>query len=366
MNHRATAFSEQFHQYYFRQSRWAVCFGFALLGINYFLSDLYPSSTFGMSPDIPTPVLWAERGVIMPVSFGVALMLAIWGEKRWMEWVVIFGALIAGCAVILGRRFWQLSGEDFSGDYSMYIPCALAAMTAIGSRIWIVAGPMLLLNLLSSYYVHGVSPPANFEAIGVVAAFCVVYAINWQLRNVMLSMWGERQHFESLSRSDPLTSLHNRRAFEEHAGGMLKQAIRDRMPVAVAMVDLDCFKPYNDRYGHPAGDRVLVAAGNTLTKLAQRPMDMAARIGGEEFAYFWYGATPEGALKLGEVVVASIRELGILHEESAAAQTVTASVGVYHCVPHAEQTLTVLLREADVALYTAKSSGRNRAVLIQG
>jgi diguanylate cyclase (GGDEF)-like protein len=363
MDRPVAAFSSQFHEYYFRKSRWMICIGFVFLGLNYFLSDLYPSSTFGLSPVIPTPVLWAERGVIMPVSFGVALMLAIWGEKRWMQWVVIYGALVVGCAVILGRRFWQLEGGDFSGDYSMYIPCALAALTAIGPRIWIVAAPMLLLNLVSAYYVHGVAPAANFEAIGIGAALAVIAAVNWQLRHIVGLMWEERQHFEGLSRSDPLTGLHNRRAFEEHAGTVLKQAARDGVPVAVAMIDLDCFKSYNDRYGHAAGDRVLAAAGRVLSKQAQRPMDMAARIGGEEFACFWYDVTPEGAQQLGEALVASVRALAMPHEGSTVGSVVTASAGVHHSTPQAARALPALLREADVALYSAKSGGRDRAVL---
>lgn len=366
MSRPAAALSEKFHQYYFRQSRWVVCIGFVFLGLNYVLSDLFPSATFGLAPQLPTGVLWAERGVIMPGSFGIALMLALWGDRRWMEWVVIFGGLAVGCAVILGRRFWQLEGGDFAGDYSMYIPCALAALTAMGPRIWIIAGPMLLLNLVSAYWVHGFAPAANFEAIGIVAAFAVVAAINWQLRHVMTMVWDERQYFESLSRSDPLTGLHNRRAFEEHARATLRQAIRDQVPITVAMVDLDCFKPYNDRYGHPAGDQVLVSTAAALLKQAQRPMDMVARIGGEEFIYCWFNCNLAGAQQLGETVVRQIRELGIVHEASTVAQTLTASVGVYQCQPRAGITLKTLMREADAALYAAKSQGRNRAVLTEG
>ena len=363
MSRTNAAFTDQFHDHFFRRSRWLVCAGFVFIGLNYVLSDVDYTTTFGLPAAIPLSVLWAERGVIVPVSFAVALMLAVWGERRWMQWVVIYGALIVGCAVILGRRFWQLNGGDFPGDYSMFIPCALAAVTAIGPRIWIVAAPMLLLNLGSAYYVHGVAPAANFEAISIVSALLVVAAINWQLRHVVLLVWDERQHFEGLSRSDPLTGLHNRRAFEEHASAALRQALRDGRPVAVAMIDLDCFKVYNDRYGHAAGDLVLAAAGLALTKQAQRPMDMVARIGGEEFACFWYDVTPDGARQLGDALVAGIRALAIPHEGSTVASVVTASVGIHHGKADAPIDLTTLLREADVALYRAKSGGRDRAVL---
>lgn len=360
MNNSAAAFSDEFHDYFFRRSRWLVCAGFVFLGLNYLLSDIAPTNTFGLPAEIPLAVRLAERGIIIPVSFAVALLLAIRGERRYMQGVVIYSALLVGCAVILGRRFWELEGEYFPGDYSMFIPCALAAVTAIGPRIWIVAAPMLLLNLVSAYAVHGVSPTANFEAISIVSAWIVVAAINWQLRNVVMLVWQEREQFGQLAHRDPLTHLPNRRAFETHANAALGQAARDGVAVAVAMIDLDAFKPYNDHYGHPAGDAVLAAVGRVLSGQVQRPMDLAARIGGEEFACFWYGVTPEGARQLGEAVVASIQALALPHAASPVAAVVTASVGLHTRVPAAAQALSPLLQAADAALYEAKAAGRNR------
>jgi diguanylate cyclase (GGDEF)-like protein len=355
-------FTDNFHQFHFRQSRWIIAAVFFVLGLNYFLSDHYPASTFGLSAEIPLGVIWSERGVIMPVSFSLALMLAIWGEKRWMERVVIVGALAVGCAMVTGRRYWQISGGDFSVDYSVYLPCALAALTAFGPRIWIIAAPMLLLNLGSAYYVRGVTPAAHFEAINIVAAATLVAAINWQLQRVLSLIWDERRHFESLSLTDSLTGLYNRRAFEERAHIAVRQALRERGPVVVVMVDLDCFKQYNDHYGHAAGDRVLQEVAAALSLHFRRPMDLVARMGGEEFAGLCFGVGLESAQQIGVDLVERIGALGIEHQTSLVSATLTASVGVHHAQPRFGQTLGALLHEADAALYAAKREGRNRAV----
>ncbi len=360
----SAAFSESFHHFHFRQSRWIIAAAFLVLGLNYFLSDWYPASTFGLSPDVPVGVLWAERGVIMPVSFVLTLALAIWGERRWMEWVVIVGALMVGCAMVLGRRFWQVTGGDFSVDYSVYLPCALAALTAFGPRIWLIAAPMLLLDLASAYYVFGPAPAAHFETINIVASATVIATINWQLRRVVGLIWDERKHFESLSLIDPLTDLYNRRAFETRAETAIRQAIRQNEPIALVMVDIDCFKLYNDRYGHAAGDRALKAAAVSMATFSRRPMDVIARMGGEEFACLWFGVSRQGARHLADGLIDGIRDLGIEHEASSVGALLTASAGVYYCVPQQGQTLSSLLHEADAALYAAKLEGRDRAVMM--
>lgn len=359
----SAAFSENFHHFHFRQSRWIIAAVFFVLGLNYFMSDHYPAATFGLSPQIPLGVLWAERAVIMPVSFALALMLPIWGNRRWMEWVVIVGGLAVGCAMVLGRRFWQIEGGDFSVDYSVYLPCALAALTAFGPRIWIIAAPMMLLNLASAYYVQGGTPAAHFEAINIMASATVVLAINWQLRRVLALIWEERQHFESLSQIDSLTGLHNRRAFEERGDVVVRQAVREGAAIAVVMIDLDCFKLYNDHYGHRAGDQALEAAAKVFSMHNRRPMDLIARMGGEEFAGLWYGVTLEGAQQIGEELVERMRELAIEHRASAVSTVLTASVGVHYAVPQRGQSLSALLHEADAALYEAKREGRDRPLV---
>ncbi|WP_428313053.1 GGDEF domain-containing protein [Hydrocarboniphaga sp.] len=173
----------------------------------------------------------------------------------------------------------------------------------------------------------------------------------------------ERRHFESLALTDPLTGLYNRGAFEERAHIAVRQAIRERSPVAVIMVDLDCFKPYNDNYGHAAGDRVLEAVAAALSPHFRRSMDLVARIGGEEFAGLCFGVSLESAQQIGVDLVERVAALNIEHRSSLVATTITASVGVHYAEPRLGQTLALLLQQADAALYAARREGRNRAVV---
>src|SRR5690606_17910739 len=94
---------------------------------------------------------------------------------------------------------------------------------------------------------------------------------------------------------DPLTSLANRRLFEQHMTTVLMHAARQREPVVYGVIDVDFFKQYNDHYGHAAGDIALQRVAGVLAGVAQRPMDMAARVGGEEFVLLLYGIDLDSA-----------------------------------------------------------------------
>lgn len=166
-----------------------------------------------------------------------------------------------------------------------------------------------------------------------------------------------------LATTDPGTGLANRRHLEAHLDEEWRRASRARTLLGVLMVDVDHFKAYNDRYGHPRGDEVLARVGATLCAAVRRPGDLAARYGGEEFALVLPGAGIEELRTVGERVRAGVAELGILHEGSASAACVTVSVGGAACSPTAATTPGELFRRADAALYEAKR-GRNRVVVL--
>ena len=365
MQQGSTPFASEFHRQYFHRSRWMIALGFLFVGLNYFLSDFYAFIWLELPPDIPMGVRWAERGLIMPVSFITALILYRYGDRAWTQWAVIIGGLLVGTGIVLGRRIWQQHEVPFFSDYSMYFLCSMAAVTAMGPRIWLLVGPPMLLNLFSGYYVFGYAPAAHFEAIGVAAAALVVAAINWQLGRVMQPIWEEREHFADLARTDPLTGLINRRAFEASATTLIAQAKRSNSSLSVAMLDIDYFKTYNDRYGHPAGDEALVQLAKALRSQARRPLDLCARLGGEEFALVWYDVSAEQTEKLSEQLLDAIRKLGIPHQAQPGGGSLTASLGICPLNPTRTPSLQALLAEADRALYLAKDAGRNRYVLVQ-
>ena len=164
---------------------------------------------------------------------------------------------------------------------------------------------------------------------------------------------------------DGLTGIQNRRMFDQHIQRVWSQAVRDTQRVAVLLVDIDCFKDYNDRYGHQAGDECLRAVAVSLSQCARRPMDFVARYGGEEFAVILYEASREYVAEVLTRIQRSIAELNIPHEASRVATRLTVSIGAAFVLPGANRTHDGLIQLADEALYGAKEQGRNRVVVLE-
>jgi diguanylate cyclase (GGDEF)-like protein len=180
--------------------------------------------------------------------------------------------------------------------------------------------------------------------------------------------YATRQNFlaqgllQDLAEKDFLTGLLNRRAFTERAELCWRQALREKRPVGVVMMDVDFFKRYNDHYGHAAGDDALRKVAHVIGEHARRPLDCTARYGGEEFVGIWYGLTEEQLLVILEGIRSGIEGLSLSHENSEAAKVVTLSIGLAYLAPQPQRSLEDALRLADVALYLAKEQGRNRVV----
>ncbi|MGF1663387.1 MAG: diguanylate cyclase [Kineosporiaceae bacterium] len=160
---------------------------------------------------------------------------------------------------------------------------------------------------------------------------------------------------------DPLTGIHNRAGLDAAMEREWGAHVSNRRPMALLMVDVDHFKAYNDRYGHPQGDATLRAVAHELRRAAHRGNDLAARYGGEEFALVLPDTDVQTAELVAEAVLGAVREAGIEHA-AAPAGFLTVSVGVAVCIPAAEWTATDLVRAADGALYRAKAAGRDRSV----
>ena len=183
-------------------------------------------------------------------------------------------------------------------------------------------------------------------------AQAVAEQVSLSLANIQL-----RERLQQQSVRDPLTGLYNRRYLEESIQRELGRAKREQTPLAVIMLDLDHFKCINDKHGHSAGDKVLVAVSELL-KRALRGEDLICRYGGEEFTLIMPGATLDIALLRAEHLRSSIEQLRI---EVADDQqlNVTSSMGIAAYPNHGDDT-QVLLSLADDALYKAKSAGRNQ------
>jgi diguanylate cyclase (GGDEF)-like protein len=175
----------------------------------------------------------------------------------------------------------------------------------------------------------------------------------------------ERCVLGDLAERDGLTGLRNRRAFDEQLMRVWQQSLRDRGSMAVLMIDLDYFKNYNDAYGHQSGDACLTQVAQMVQRHARRPLDIAARYGGEELAMVLYQASSEQALLIAEQIRDSIEKMRIEHRAAAGRGVVTVSIGVCSAEISFDRTPEMLLQQADEALYGAKLAGRN-AVRYQG
>lgn len=177
--------------------------------------------------------------------------------------------------------------------------------------------------------------------------------------NHLLGVIGDQvQALEQLSRTDALTGLANRRYFGEQLAQALAAGRRSGSPPCLLLIDIDHFKRYNDRYGHQQGDRALQAVSECLRQAARRPGDLAARMGGEEFALLLEGGGIEGARHCAEGLRAALHERAIVHEAGGPGGLLTLSMGLA-CAQVQESAEALYLR-ADEALYRAKNGGRDR------
>ena len=168
------------------------------------------------------------------------------------------------------------------------------------------------------------------------------------------------ERLAELARTDGLTGLANRRAFDEMLEREFKRSVRTKVPLSLLLVDVDHFKAFNDTYGHLAGDDCLRAVAGALRQSLKRPGDVPARYGGEEFAAILPETKAEGSFAIAEALRAAVRNLGIPHTGSDKG-IITVSIGVATFVwGGAIERTEQLIRRADEALYGAKTSGRDR------
>ncbi len=163
-----------------------------------------------------------------------------------------------------------------------------------------------------------------------------------------------------LSITDSLTQLYNRRHFEELLSQYIERARKVNKPLSLAICDIDFFKFYNDSNGHLAGDKVLKKIANLLKK-GVKGSDIVARFGGEEFVIIFPDTIKENAIKVCESLRRTVKEYKFPHEENQPNGDLTISIGIAS-FPEDAKSSTELIRKADLSLYLAKESGRDRVV----
>jgi len=231
---------------------------------------------------------------------------------------------------------------------------ALAA-TLVMTIAYLAAGTLLQL------------PPGKFsyDAVSVLTVNLVCASVAYMHEKTSRMRFLEAALLKEMVARDGLTGIQNRRMFDQHIQRAWNQAVRDGQRIAVLLADIDCFKDYNDRYGHQAGDECLRAVAVSLSQCARRPLDFVARYGGEEFAVVLFEASREYVAEVLTRIQRSVAELNIPHEASTVASRLTLSIGAALILPSANRTHDGLIQLADEALYSAKEQGRNRVVVME-
>ena len=202
--------------------------------------------------------------------------------------------------------------------------------------------------------------PDDIELIARIRMHSRSFFAQTLLRATQRELELRNKELKRLSSEDGLTGVANRRMFNETLRTEWLRGIRSGKSLGLVLLDVDCFKLFNDHYGHQGGDGVLKQVAATLKHAAQRPADLAARYGGEEFVVLLPETEIEGVLKVAERLRSEIEALGLEHKHSLVTDHVTISVGAAATLPAGDTTPEALIEAADQALYSAKKEGRNR------
>lgn len=340
-------------------------FGFAGWALLVALLLIYPQFQYCCVCRAADPVR-AEMRSLLVDSVLLGVYIAALGFSQWLAFTAILGTLSNSAA----NKGWMGILRSF-----------LALLG--GAALWIALGGFRF------------SPATEWSATIVCMVGLTVYLLtmsnfsflrNRRLRQTREALRQRKQELLSanidLRRSleeidqlqvllreqathDPLTKLYNRGYLDSALEREMARCRREGVPLSVAMIDVDHFKNYNDRYGHPAGDACLRKVAATLQGSARRPGDLVARYGGEEFSLVLPNTDSTAARQMVEAVRQAIEALSIPHEQSPAGR-VTISIGVATMARGSENDVEGLLRAADQALYRAKRAGRNQVRVAPG
>lgn len=287
-------------------------------------------------------------------------------------------AVAPGWKAILGRTF---PAEVFPQDYhqlycqgriraiadvenDVIAPCLVDFLHELQVKAKLVVAILQGKELWGLLIAHQCSQPREWQPleINLLLSLATQVAIAIQQSELYHQLQGANQELYSLASSDSLTAIANRRCFDETLDREWRRLAREQKPLSLILCDIDCFKLYNDTYGHQAGDYCLQQVAKAITRAAKRPSDLAARYGGEEFAIILPNTETNGAVKVAEEIRCFISDLKIVHANSLVSEHVTLSLGVASTVPSHDSSLTMLIAMADEALYQAKKQGRDRVV----
>ena len=301
--------------------------------------------------------------ILIPPFIALLVIIARPALRRYVASAVYFGSVVAGVGTTLVLGTGYSMGTQIPYEGMLLIALFVYLIACLQWRRAVMANMIILAAFVAMEFMYQTDPQARLYHIIFMCAANAVGAYGaYFLEHSARTMFLINKLLNDLAELDGLTGLSNRRTLNIHFERIWRQALRDGHDVAIAMIDVDHFKKYNDRYGHAQGDAALRAVADVIAHHARRPLDLTARYGGEEFAVVWYDPAATELRRRVEVMTRAVAGLNMPHAGSEFGK-LSIGVGVAMMSPAAGQSSAALLKAADEALSAAKHQGRNRVVV---
>ena len=252
--------------------------------------------------------------------------------------------------------------EKIAGSFIGIIICALFPLN-ISPLFYFLLTISVVLIYIPSIILFKIPSVWNYDIQNALFAVTISLIFGWQLIMNRMTNTSTMSKLEDENTIDALTQLKNRRDFMKRFERCLQHNRPADNFLCIALLDIDCFKNYNDLYGHHQGDECLKTVGKTLGGLHNSMGIYAARVGGEEFALLWHREDASDTKEIGSKLNQIIRDLNIPNEKSIVAPYITISIGIHIAKCGLSHDIKDLYNLADKALYAAKGKGRNCTVI---
>jgi diguanylate cyclase (GGDEF)-like protein len=355
----------EFQRYFIQRSlpraRWATAIYLALVAVVTAINMRGTMVPFGQS--LLEPIYLLRLGVACPALVVILAATVIPELQRHYQWIASTAVIVTGISVMLISGFAAAEGlpQFQMGDVLVVVYATL--FLGLLFRGVLVVATALLISFIAIGLVLGVSSEHLIFAGSVVFATTLMSVLSaLRMERLLRANFIENRLLNDIAERDGLTGLYNRRMFDNLTNRLWLQAQRNQESLQIILVDIDHFKPYNDLYGHQAGDNCIRRVATIIARATKRPFDFCARYGGEEFALVLYAPSGDDATALSEQIRRETMALNIPHAHSDAAGILTVSIGSATAEPDTKRSLAGLIQSADEALYRAKQLGRNRVL----